>query len=228
MLSDAHIQEDNAKRAGATIAKPCAMRLRTILDQVHAFISAKLRNGVGGRESTVEMRQHDGAHALCDCGTECGDIDIAGDLVDIDENGRRAARDDRRCCVTAGIGHCRDRVGRADAKRPKHDLDRVGAVADTQRMPRPAPGGERRFETRALGAEHEGSRIEHVVERPAQLVSAGFVQSPQIDERNHRRLVGCNGGIGSVWLALRPHRCVGAACKGDRPCCAAPPGARAA
>src|SRR6185437_15711583 len=40
-------------------------------------------------------------------------------------------------------------------------------------------------------------------------------------------VVACNREIGSVWLALRPDRCVGAACKGAYHCCAAPPCARA-
>jgi hypothetical protein len=174
-----------APRPHPAVAERGTVGLGRVLDDGDAGAVAAAPDLGHRRGPPVQVDGDDRGGARGDGRRECGGIHAARDRVDVDEDRRRAGRDDR-------LGRREERVRRRDHLRagpradgPKRERECVRATGDAGAVPRAAEGRELLLEARELLPERERPGRRRTRERVVQAIGDGRMHPSEIEQRNH-------------------------------------------
>jgi hypothetical protein len=159
------------------------VRLGGVLEQLEAMPvgdRAQWRH-VGGL--AVEMDGDDRARARADRRFDARGVDVAGGLVGLHRYRRRAGLAHREPGRDEGVRRNDHLVAGADAPGAQHEVQRVEAVADADRVGDAAVRGELALEGVDLGAEDVAARSEDALARLAQRRRVRRVDAAEVEER---------------------------------------------
>ena len=183
-----------APTSGLLAADGGAVRLRAILHQGDCRAAGNCQQGRQVRHAPVEMGRDDGAQGRGQAGGQIGGGHIHRAGVDIDVERYGAHRADGGGAVSAGVGHRRHGVARADAQSAQGKFKRVRAIGHRNTMRHAAIRGKLRFERGTLPAQDVPAARQHSIDAGGQFVLKRLGLAQQVVQRDRLRRT-CGHGI---------------------------------
>ena len=160
------------------------MRLGCIFNHSQTVAPRKLHDRIEVGGLAKKMNRNDGLCSWRQCALERRRIHRIGPLIDIDKDRCGAAKTDRLGGCDKGAGDGDDFVPLPNPAGQQSQPERIGAIADADRMLAAAEGGKvvlKRLDKRAAG---EGAGVNHLRDNVLQLGAERRVLRLEIKKRN--------------------------------------------